>query len=320
MYKDNGRVRLAKQPDAEYVLTTDKLCKRYKHVYAARDIDIRIRRGEIYGLIGRNGAGKTTIMRVLSGLSNATSGSYSLFGKTGREIRSVMGQVGALIEAPGIYANLNAVDNLRMKCIALNCDKPGYAEQLLELVGLSDTGKKPAGAFSLGMRQRLGIALAVVGDPKLVILDEPINGLDPQGIVDVRNILTRLRDERGMTIMISSHILDELGKFADCYGIINEGRLIDEFTRQDIQQRTGSFTVVSTDNNEKALAVIRDMSGLSAEIDGEKRIKITGEISRSANVVKCLVENDIFVREIKTESFSLEDYYLSVTRGGTTNA
>ena len=320
MDKDNGRVRLAKQPDAEYVLTTDKLCKRYKHVYAARDIDIRIRRGEIYGLIGRNGAGKTTIMRVLSGLSNATSGSYSLFGKTGREIRSVMGQVGALIEAPGIYANLNAVDNLRMKCIALNCDKPGYAEQLLELVGLSDTGKKPAGAFSLGMRQRLGIALAVVGDPKLVILDEPINGLDPQGIVDVRNILTRLRDERGMTIMISSHILDELGKFADCYGIINEGRLIDEFTRQDIQQRTGSFTVVSTDNNEKALAVIRGMSGLSAEIDGEKRIKITGEISRSANVVKCLVENDIFVREIKTESFSLEDYYLSVTRGGTTNA
>ena len=312
-------VQPAKADTAEYVLTTDKLCKKYKHHFAAKDIDIKIRRGEIYGLIGRNGAGKTTIMRVLSGLSNATSGSYSLFGKTGREIKTVMNQVGVLIEAPGIYPNLNAFDNIRIKCIALHCDKPGDVDRLLELVGLRDTGKKKAGAFSLGMRQRLGIALAVVGDPKLVILDEPINGLDPQGIVDVRNILTRLRDENGMTIMISSHILDELGKLADCYGIINEGKLIDEFTREDIQNRSGRYTVLSTDDNERALEVIHGMGGIEAELDKEKRIKISAELDRDINVVKRLVDNDIFVREVKTESFSLEDYYLSVTGGGSIN-
>ena len=140
----------------EYVLTTDKLTKKYGHVAAAEDIDIRIKRGEIYGLIGRNGAGKTTIMRVLSGLSTATSGSYTLFGKSGKDIRGEMHKVGVLIEAPGIYPNMNALDNIRAKCIGLGVRKPKYAEELLELVGLADTGKKRVGMFSLGMRQRLG--------------------------------------------------------------------------------------------------------------------------------------------------------------------
>ena len=319
MEANTGRITLTKPESGDYVLTTDKLCKKYKHTYAVRDIDIRIRQGEIYGLIGRNGAGKTTIMRVLSGLSNATSGSYSLFGKTGNEIKSVMKKVGVLIEAPGIYANLSAFDNLKIKAIALGCDKPGYIESLLELVGLNNVGKKRVGAFSLGMRQRLGIALAIIGDPKLVILDEPINGLDPQGIVDIRNILTRLRDEKGMTIMISSHILDELGKLADSYGIINEGKLIDELTKDDIHTRSGSYTVISTDDNVKALSLINGFGGLEAETDSENRIKIRSELDRSKNIVKLLVDNDIFVKEVRNESFSLEEYYLSVTGGGNTN-
>ncbi len=315
MEKTKPSVSLDKQDNAEYVLTTDMLSKKYGSRYAAKDINIRIRKGEIYGLIGRNGAGKTTIMRVLSGLSNATSGSYSLFGKTGRGIKSVMSKVGSLIESPGIYSNMTAYDNLKIKCIALGVNKPGYIEQLLELVGLSQAGRKKAGAFSLGMRQRLGIAVAIVGDPKLVILDEPINGLDPQGIVDVRNTLSRLRDEKGMTVMISSHILDELGKLADSYGIINEGMLIDEFTNEELHRRSGNYTVISTDNDRKAFELIGGLKGIEAELE-ENRIRIKTELSRENNLVKYLVDNDIFIKEVKTESFSLEEYYLSVTRGG----
>ena len=155
-----------------YILTTEKLTKKYGDKVAAGNIDIHIREGEIYGLIGRNGAGKTTIMRMLSGLSCPTSGSYSYHGKSSRG-------VGVLIESPGIFPNRSAFDNLKIKCIALNCFSKEYVNGLLETVGLADTGKKNAGSFSLGMRQRLGIALALAGDPKMIILDEPINGLDP---------------------------------------------------------------------------------------------------------------------------------------------
>ena len=155
----------------EYVLTTDKLTKVYGKKAAVKEVDLKIGKGEIYGLIGRNGAGKTTIMRMLSGLSAPTSGSFSLFGKSGAEVKKELKNVGVLIEDPGIYPKMNAYDNLRVKCIALGCYRPEYINGLLELVDLADTGKKKVGSFSLGMRQRLGIALALAGDPKLIILD-----------------------------------------------------------------------------------------------------------------------------------------------------
>ena len=210
----------------DYILTTEKLTKTYGKKDAAQNISIHVRKGSIYGLIGRNGAGKTTVMRMISGLSKPTSGTYEMHGVN----RS---GVGVLIESPGIYPNMSAEENLRLKCIGLGCYTKDYVQKLLTIVGLENTGKKNAGSFSLGMRQRLGIALALVGDPKMIVLDEPINGLDPQGIVEVRQTLEKLRDEKGITIMISSHILDELGKLADCYGIIHEGRLLDEFTTEE---------------------------------------------------------------------------------------
>ena len=214
----------------EFILTTTNLTKTYGKKDAAKDINIHVREGEIYGLIGRNGAGKTTVMRVISGLSKATSGSYELFGE------NKFG-VGVLIESPGIYPNMSAEENIRLKCIALGCNNSDYIQSLLKTVGLENTGKKPAGSFSLGMRQRLGIGLALVGDPRMIVLDEPINGLDPQGIVEVRKTLERLKNEKGITIMISSHILDELSKLADSYGIIHEGRLLDEFTTEELNDR-----------------------------------------------------------------------------------
>ncbi|MBQ5744766.1 MAG: ATP-binding cassette domain-containing protein, partial [Ruminococcus sp.] len=225
-----------------FILTTTNLTKTYGKKDAAKDINIHVREGEIYGLIGRNGAGKTTVMRVISGLSKATSGSYELFGE------NKFG-VGVLIESPGIYPTMSAEENIRLKCIALGCNNRDYIQSLLKTVGLENTAQKPAGSFSLGMRQRLGIALALVGDPKMIVLDEPINGLDPQGIVEVRKTLERLKNEKGITIMISSHILDELSKLADSYGIIHEGRLLDEFTTEELTDRCGRYVTVRTDDN-----------------------------------------------------------------------
>ncbi len=304
--------------EEKYIVTTEGLTKMYGRKAAAKDINIKIREGEIYGLIGRNGAGKTTIMRMLSGLSRPTKGTFSLFGMDIHELRRKNKPVGVLIEAPGIYPKMNAYDNMKIKVIAMGIkgDQDKYIKGLLELVGLADTGKKKAGSFSLGMRQRLGIALALVGDPKLIILDEPINGLDPQGIVEVRKLLATMRDEMKITVMISSHILEELGKLADSYGIIHNGKLIDEFTTEDLHERSGNYTFVNTDDNKKALEVIRKMGLEKCELDNDNMLRIKDTLSLEKNVCKALVENNIFVKEIRSQTFSLEDYYLKITSEG----
>ena len=294
-----------------YILTTDNLTKTYGDKVAAGNINIHIREGEIYGLIGRNGAGKTTIMRMISGLSSPTSGTYTYHGDKSFG-------VGVLIESPGIYANRSAFDNLKIKCIALNCFKKEYVNELLEIVGLSDTGKKNVGSFSLGMRQRLGIALALVGDPKMIVLDEPINGLDPQGIAEVRETLERLRDKKGITIMISSHILDELGKLADSYGIINNGELIDEFTNEELVQRCGKYVTIQTDDNKRAVSVITSIGIQNVKLAGNI-IRIEDNLERTAEINKKLVNSGLAVSEIHINNISLEDYYLNLT-GGKRNA
>ncbi len=291
----------------DYILTTDNLTKKYGEKVAAGNINIHIRKGEIYGLIGRNGAGKTTIMRVISGLSGATSGSYQFNDDSKRGI-------GVLIENPGILANRTAFENLKIKCIAMNCYSKEYIDGLLKIVGLSDTGNKPVGSFSLGMRQRLGIALALTGDPELIVLDEPINGLDPQGIAEVRSTLESLRDEKGITIMVSSHILDELGKIADSYGIINDGELLSEFSKEDLLKRCGKYVNVHTDNNEKAVEIIRSMGIQSVEISSDM-IRIDNCFDRTAEINKALVNNGLAVDDIHTVNLSLEDYYLNLTGG-----
>lgn len=291
-----------------FVLTTTNLTKTYGKKDAAKDINIHVREGEIYGLIGRNGAGKTTVMRVISGLSKATSGSYELFGE------NKFG-VGVLIESPGIYPNMSAEENIRLKCIALGCNNRDYIQSLLKTVGLENTAQKPAGSFSLGMRQRLGIALALVGDPKMIVLDEPINGLDPQGIVEVRKTLERLKNEKGITIMISSHILDELSKLADSYGIIHEGRLLDEFTTEELTDRCGRYVTVRTDDNSRALEVLQAAGFTNSVIDDNKDIRVDDAIHQTIEMNSILVNAGIGVKELLIKNTSLEDYYLSVTGG-----
>ncbi len=299
----------------DYAIATDKLTKTYGNKDAVKEVSIKIREGQIYGLIGRNGAGKTTLMKMLTGLARPSDGNFSIFGKTGAERQQEMKKVGALIEAPGIYPHMSAYDNVKLKCLGLGVDRPGYVEDLLKQVRLEDTGKLKAGKFSLGMVQRLGIALALVGEPKMLILDEPINGLDPQGIVEMRITLARLRDEKNITIMISSHILEELGKLADSYGILHEGKLMEEFTRDELQKRSGRYTLFMTDDNAKACDVIRKMGIEKMILTDDGKIRIDEPLSREKNVVKMLVENDIFVKEVACQSFSLEDYYLSITGG-----
>ena len=300
-----------------YVLETKNLTKMYGSKAAIRDVNMHIEEGKIYGLIGRNGAGKTTIMRIISGLSNATSGDYTLFGKTGYEKGKMLREVGVLIESPGIYPKLSGYENLKIKCIARGIRDDGYVEKLLKTVSLDGTDrKKGAGSYSLGMRQRLGIALAMVGDPKILVLDEPINGLDPQGIVDVRQTLEKLRDERGITIMISSHILDELSRVADAYGIINDGTLLDEFDAEELRRRSGQFVSIRAADPEGALRALKGAGIRDAEIVHGGQIQVREQLDNTAAMAKAIVEAGIGLNELFVNTISLEDYYIGVTGGG----
>lgn len=213
------------------ILITNKLTKTYGKQTAVKEIDLVIPKGEIYGLVGRNGAGKTSFMKMISGLSHPSSGNFSLFGiENSKPSNSgLYVQVGSLIETPGFFENMSAYDNLLMKAYCTNIeDKNSHIIQLLELVDLQDVGKKKVKNFSLGMKQRLGVAMALIGNPKLLILDEPINGLDPQGIAEMRDIILKLNREYQITVLISSHILEELSKMVTSYGIIDYGELIYE--------------------------------------------------------------------------------------------
>lgn len=297
-------------------MTTEGLTKIYGSKAAAEDINIHIREGEVYGLIGRNGAGKTTIMRMLSGLSNPTSGSFTMFGKTGAEAKKLMHQVGVLIEHPGLYPNLSARENLKIKSIALGVkNKEKAIDEIIELVGLENTGRKNCGSFSLGMRQRLGIGLAIIGDPRLIILDEPINGLDPQGIVEVRKMLETLRDEKKITVMISSHILEELGKLANSYGIIHEGHLLDEFTTEEFTKRTGKYVTVKASGNDKAVEALKTAGFNDISIDDEHNIRVNDALEETEKIARTVVGAGVGLKELIITNISLEDYYLSVTGG-----
>lgn len=223
----------------ENILSAELLTKEYKDVKAVDSINLHINQGDIYGFIGRNGAGKTTTLKMISGLAKPTSGSFSLFGIPYEELiaQKAFSQVGCLIEAPGLYLDMSAFDNVYLKCICMGIRDKAYAKDLLRLVDLDPNSKKKTKGFSLGMKQRLGIAIALVGEPKLIILDEPTNGLDPQGILEIRETILKLNREKEITFIISSHILGELSKMATRYGIIDNGKLIKELTAEELNEK-----------------------------------------------------------------------------------
>jgi ABC-2 type transport system ATP-binding protein len=297
----------------EYILTTENLTKIYGNHRAADQINIHIKKGEVYGLIGRNGAGKTTILKMICGLSTPTSGSFTFMGKSGAELSKCKSKIGSLIETPGLFPKMTAFQNVKLKCLSLGINDDKYVNSLLEQVGLASVGKKPAQSFSLGMKQRLGIALALVGNPEFVVLDEPINGLDPQGIAEMRQIIHRLSKEMGMTVIVSSHILDELVKVADSFAIINGGKLLDEFTTEDLIKRCSTYGYLKTSSSEKAQEILTSMNVNEFEVIDEQTIKISSVIEDSSKVIEKLVKSDIAVYEFAYKKMTLEEYYLNST-------
>ena len=299
----------------EYILTTDNLSKVYGEKRAADAISLHIKKGDVYGLIGRNGAGKTTILKMICGLSTPTSGSITFGGKTGAELSREMHKIGSLIETPGLFPKMSAYQNVKIKCILCGRDNDAYIKSLLKQVGLENVGKKPAQSFSLGMKQRLGIALALVGDPEFIVLDEPINGLDPQGIAEMREIIHRLSKEQGMTVIVSSHILDELAKVADAFGIINDGKLIDEFTSAQLEERCGMHVLLKTGDAKMTKKVLSDSGIHSYELLENGSFKISGDVGDTSKLIAALVGAGVAVYELATVQTTLEQYYLNRTGG-----
>lgn len=299
----------------EYLLSTRCLTKRYGKHNAVNKVNLHIRHGDIYGLIGRNGAGKTTILKMLGGLSSPTEGEISIFGKTGREALPLMSRIGVLIEHPGLYLNMSAAENLKLKCMAMGIRKKGYTDELLKTVGLSDAGKKRVKSFSLGMKQRLGIALALIGEPDVLILDEPINGLDPQGIVDMREILFKLNKEKDITIVISSHILEELSKIATNYGIIHNGVLLEEISREELFSKCSERIELVTDNTKSACTVIEAMGIKNYKVVSDNTIHIFEQLDDCGTITLKLAEKNIKTVRISVQNEALEDYYLNMTGG-----
>ena len=299
----------------ETVLTANALTKRYGHFKALDSLNMRVPKGAIYGLVGKNGAGKTTLIRVICGLQAPTSGGFSLYGAphTSRAIAKARRRLGAVVETPSIYMDMTARDNLIMQNRVLGLPSDDNVEELLELVRLTDTGKKRARNFSLGMRQRLGIAVALAGDPDLLVLDEPVNGLDPQGIIEIRELILRLNRERQITVLISSHILDELSRLATHYGFLSEGRMVQEISAQELENACRKCMRVRV-SDVGVLARVLDGMDTPYSVVSANEADIYAQLSVTRLVLELDREGcEVFSVQEKDES--LESYYMSLVGG-----
>lgn len=299
----------------EYVLKTKNLAKKYRRFTALDGLTMNVPKGSIYGFVGRNGAGKTTLIRVICGLQNPTGGSYSLYGIDGKSgaITKSRRRMGAVVETPAIYTGLSARDNLKQQFRVLGLPSFDGIDGLLRLVGLADTGKKKAGNFSLGMRQRLGIAVALCGNPDFLILDEPINGLDPQGIVEIRELILKLNRERQITVLISSHILDELSKLATHYGFIDRGRIVREMSAEELEAACRKCVRITVSDTEK-LATVLDGMNLEYKIIDEKTADVFGKPTVTS-LAAALYEKKCELISMQEQDESLESFYISLVGG-----
>jgi ABC-2 type transport system ATP-binding protein len=299
----------------DYVLSTDALSKHYGRFKALDGLDMHVPKGAIYGFVGKNGAGKTTLIRLVCGLQRPSSGSFRLYGRDGRDpgIRNSRRRIGAVVEAPAICGDMTAEENLKLQYRVLGLPSEEGIAELLGLTGLSDTGKKKARHFSLGMRQRLGIAVALAGDPDFLLLDEPINGLDPQGIIEIRELILRLNRERQITVLISSHNLDELSRLASWYGFIDRGRLVKEISAGDLEAACRKCLRVEVSDT-RALARVLDEEHLEYDILS----RTTADIYARPNVsrlVEALKKQNCELIGLQERDESLESYYLNLVGG-----
>mgnify|MGYP000823451941 CR=1 FL=1 len=304
----------------EYVLKVNSLSKNYKEFKALNGLTMNVPKGAIYGLVGKNGAGKTTLIRLICGLQEPASGDYSLYGiaNSQKEIMKSRRRMGAVVETPSVYMDLSAADNLKEQYRILGIPSYEGIPELLELVGLGNVGNKKAKNFSLGMRQRLGIAVALAGDPDFLVLDEPINGLDPQGIIEMRELILKLNRERQITVLISSHILDEMSRLATHYGFIDNGRMVKEISAEELEAACRKCIRLEVTNVQ---ALVRVLDGMKADYDIIS--DTTADVFEKMNISKltlALAKENCEVISLQERDESLESYYISLIGGGTKHA
>lgn len=300
----------------EYVLTTENLGKQYRHFKALGGLTMHVPKGAIYGFVGRNGAGKTTLIRLICGLQEPTAGSFTLYGVRNMDkgIAASRRRMGAVVETPSIYLDMTAEENLRQQYLVLGLPSFDEIPHLLKLVGLENTGKKKAKNFSLGMKQRLGIAIALAGDPDFLILDEPTNGLDPQGIIEMRELILRLNRERQITVLISSHILDELSRLATHYGIIDAGRMVKELSAQELEAACRKCMRLEV-TKASALARVLDNMGVEYKLLSETQADVYARVNIT-QLTLALAKEGCEVVSIEERDESLESYFVSLVGGG----
>lgn len=299
----------------DYVLKTNNLSKHYRHFKALNGLTMNVPKGAIYGFVGKNGAGKTTLIRLICGLQYPTSGDFELYGikNTDKAISKSRRRMGAVVETPSIYLDMTAEDNLKQQCRFLGVPTFDGVPELLKLVGLENTGKKKAKNFSLGMKQRLGIAVALCGNPDFLVLDEPINGLDPQGIIEIRELILKINREQQITVLISSHILDELSRLATHYGFIDSGKIVKEMSAEELEaacRKCVRMTVTDT----KALARVLSSMNIEYEIiDGT-----TADVYAKPNFTQlamALSKENCEVISMEEHDENLESFYVNLVGG-----
>lgn len=300
----------------DYVLKTNSLCKHYKNFKALNGLTMNVPKGSIYGFVGRNGAGKTTLIRMVCGIQFPTDGNFELYGvkNTDEKISDTRRKMGAVIETPSIIPYLNARKNLEMQYDIMGVPDYKGIDELLDLVGLKNTGKKLAKNFSLGMRQRLGIAVALCGNPDLLVLDEPINGLDPQGIIDMRELILKLNREKKITIIISSHILDELSKIATHYGFINDGRIVREMSAEELEQECRKCMRINVTDT-TVLARVLDTMKLDYKIIDNEIADIYGS-PNITDLALSLWDEKCKIISVSERDENLESFFISLVGGG----
>ncbi|MGM9988358.1 MAG: ABC transporter ATP-binding protein [Bacillaceae bacterium] len=302
---------------SDIILQTHSLSKKYKDKFAVDNVNMTIRKGQIYGFIGQNGAGKTTFIRIVTGLIHATSGEVSLLGGTSKaELEEARKHVGSLVESPSFYENMTARENLEFSRLVRNIPGKECIDEVLALVGLHDVEKKKVKNFSLGMKQRLGIANALLGNPRLLILDEPINGLDPISIVEIRELLKKMNREKEVTIIISSHILGELSELATHYGIIDNGKLIQQISAKELQEKCRQYIEIEVDDTEHAIILLeQQFDSIEYEVYPNQVIRVYNYLENVGEMNKLLSKNNLTVNKIVLKGQNLEEYFVQVVGG-----
>lgn len=306
---------------SKHVLEIKNLSKKYKNTLALDNVNISIKKGDIYGFIGENGAGKTTLIRMITGLGFPNKGQINLFGESDlTEVNKQRKRIGCIIESPALYQNMTAKQNLEIIKTQRGIPESNCIKEVLKIVNLEDTGKKKVKNFSLGMKQRLALAIALLGDPEFLILDEPVNGLDPSGIVEFRNLLKKLNKERGITILISSHLLNELNQLATCYGFIHKGKIVEQITAKELDERCTKHININVDDIEKATFIIENNLNIEEfEVFPNNTIKIYNHLDEVKKISNEIVVNGVGIESINVQGEDLESYFTRLI-GGATNA